>query len=90
MVWLDADLQWQTPSSGRTGRWAVFSDAANQFCLTLMGMFDLGLCQTTGLAKSLLFARLDWGVPDYSTLCGRQKTLRVGITARQTMPACTY
>lgn len=83
MVWLDADLQWQAPSSGRTGRPAVFSDTAIQFCLTLKCMFGLGLRQTTGLAESLLqLAKLDWAVPDYSTLCRRQKTLSVAITAR--------
>lgn len=83
MVWLDADLQWQAPSSGRTGRPAVFSDAAIQFCLTLKCMFGLGLRQTTGLAESLLqLARLDWAAPDYSTLCRRQKTLSVTIAAR--------
>lgn len=68
MVWLDADLQWQAPPSGRTGRPAVFG---------------LGLRQTTGLAESLLqLARLDWAVPDDSTLCRRQKTLSVTIPAR--------
>lgn len=82
-MWLDADLQWQAPSSGRTGRPAVFSDAAIQFCLTLKCMFGLGLRQTTGLAESLLqLAGLDWTVPDYSTLCRRQKTLSVVIAAR--------
>lgn len=46
-------------------------------------MFGLGLRQATGLAESLLrLARLDWPVPDYSTLCRRQKTLSVAITAR--------
>lgn len=54
MVWLDADLQWQAHPSGRTGRPAVFSDAAIQFCLTPDCMFGLGLRQTTGLAESLL------------------------------------
>lgn len=46
-------------------------------------MFGLGLRQATGLAESLLrLARLDWTVPDYSTLFQRQKTLSVAITAR--------
>lgn len=83
MVWLDADLQWKAPSSGRAGRPAVFSDAAIQFCLTLKCMFGLGLRQATGLAESLFkLAQLDWNVPDYSTLSRRQKTLSVAITAR--------
>jgi hypothetical protein len=73
MVWLDADLQWQAPGSGRSGRPAVYSDAAIQFCLTLQCMFGLGLRQATGLAESLIkLARLDWAVPDYSTLSRRQ------------------
>ena len=83
MVWLDAELPWQAPSSGRAGRPAVFSDAAIQFCLTLKCMFGLGLRQATGLAESLFkLAQLDWNVPDYNTLSRRQKTLSVAITAR--------
>nr|WP_307611278.1 transposase [Variovorax boronicumulans] len=54
MVWLDADLQWRAPASGRSGRSTVFSDAAIQFCLTLKSMFGLGLRQATGLAESLI------------------------------------
>ena len=69
VVWLEVDLQWQAPASGRPGRPAMLSDAAIQFCLTLKCMFGLGLRQVTGLAESLIkLARLDWGVPDYSTL----------------------
>ena len=84
MVWLDADLQWQAPASGRPGRPAMLSDAAIQFCLTLKCMFGLGLRQVTGLAESLIkLARLGWGVPDYSTLSRRQKTLSVAIAARR-------
>lgn len=84
MVWLDADLQWQAPASGRSGRPAVFNDAAIQFCLTLKCMFGLGLRQATGLAASLIkLAHLDWAVPDYSTLSRRQKTLSVAIATRR-------
>jgi hypothetical protein len=69
MIWLYPELKWQAVPSGRTGRPAVFSDAAIQFCLTLKCMFGLGLRQATGLAESLLkLAQFDWNVPDYSTL----------------------
>lgn len=82
MVWLDAGLRWQASPSGRNGRPTVFRDAAIQFCLTLKCMFGLGLRQATGLAESMLrLARLDWPVPDYSTLCRRQKTLSVAAIA---------
>lgn len=44
-----------------------------------------GPSSATGLAESLIkLARLDdWGVPDYSTLSRRQKTLSVAIAARR-------
>ena len=61
----------------------MFSDAEIQFCLTLKCMFGLGLRQVTGQAESLIkLARLNWGVPDYSTLSRRQKTLSVALAAR--------
>ena len=58
MIWIDADLQWQAPSSGRTERPAVFSDAAIQFCLTLKCMFGLSnaLAITCPAAPSLASA----------------------------------
>ena len=61
----------------------TFSDAAIQFCLTIKGLFSLPLRQTTGFAESLLrLAGLTWPVPDYSTLCRRQKTIIVDIPYR--------
>jgi len=62
----------------------VFSDAAVQFCLTIKLLFKLPLRQTTGMVASLLkMANLGWTVPDYSTLCRRQKTLAVQIPYRR-------
>jgi hypothetical protein len=62
----------------------VFSDAAIQFCLTIKVLFKLPLRQTTGMVASLLkMAGLDWPVPDYTTLCRRQKTLKVQIPYRR-------
>ena len=40
----------------------------------------LPLRQTTGFVVSLLkLVGLDWSVPDFSTLCRRQKTLSIAI-----------
>lgn len=62
----------------------MFSDAAIQFCLTIKVLFKLPLRQTTGMVASLLkIAGLDWAVPDYTTLCRRQKTLAVHIPYRR-------
>ena len=78
LIWLDKEMTWLAPHDGSPGRPAVFSDAAIQFCLTIRVLFKGPLRQTTGMGASLLrMATLDWAVPDYSTLCRRQKTLAV-------------
>lgn len=77
-------MSWLAPHDGRPGRPAVFADAAIQFCLTIKVLFRLPLRQTTGMVASLLkMADLDWAVPDYTTLCRRQKTLTVQIPYRR-------
>jgi len=54
----------------------------------LKALFGLPLRQATGLVTSLLkLAKLDWPVPDYSTLCRRQKDLTVTIPYRSSMGA---
>jgi len=73
-------MAWDAPHEGRPGRPPVFSDAAIQFCLSIKVLFKLPLRQTAGMVASLLrLAGLDWPVPDFSTLCRRQKTLKVQI-----------
>lgn len=80
LIWLDKEMTWHAPHEGRPGRPPVFSNAAIQFCLSLKVLFKLPLRQTAGMVASLLrLAGLDWPVPDYSTLCRRQKTLKVQI-----------
>ena len=82
--WLDNDMTWLALHDGGPGRPAVFSDAAIQFCLTIKVLFKLPLRQTAGMVASLLdMANLDWTVPDYTTLCRRQKTLAVQIPYRR-------
>ena len=82
-MWLDREMQWLAAPSGKRGRRQTFSDAAIQFCLSIKCLFGLALRQTLGLVESLLrLAGLDWPVPDYSTVCRRQKTLQAQITYR--------
>ena len=77
-------MTWLALHDGSSGRPAVFSDAAIQFCLTIKVLFKLPLRQTTVIVASLLkMADLDWAVPDYMTLCRRQKTLAVQIPYRR-------
>lgn len=92
LIWLDKEMTWLAPhgGSGSPGRPAVFSDVAIQFCLTIKVLFKLPLRQTTGMVASLLkMADLDWAVPDYTTLCRRQKTLAVQIPYRRNHPVGT-
>ena len=73
-------MVWTPPPSGKRGRQRSFSDAAIQTCLTMKVLFGMPLRQTTGFVQSLLrLVGLDWAVPDYSTLCRRQKTLNVSL-----------
>lgn len=84
LIWLDKEMAWLAPHEGRPGRPPVFSSAAIQFCLSVKVLFKLPLRQTAGMVASLLrLAGLDWPVPDYSTLCRRQKTLAVQIPYRR-------
>ncbi|MEP5771674.1 IS5 family transposase [Nisaea sp.] len=84
LIWVDQEMAWLAPHQGRLGRPAVFSDAAIQFCLSVKVLFKLPLRQTAGMVASLLrLAGLDWSVPDFSTLCRRQKTLAVQIPYRR-------
>jgi transposase len=82
-VWFDPSTPWHAAPSGKRGAQPVYSDAAIQACLTVKGLFGLPLRQTTGFVASLLkLAGLDWPVPDFSTLCRRQKTLAVQLPYR--------
>ena len=84
LIWLDKEMTWVAPHDGSPGRPSVFSDAAIRFCLTIKVLFKLPLRQTTGMVASLLqMAGLDFAVPDYTTLCRRQKTLVVQIPYRR-------
>lgn len=85
LIRVGKDLTSRAPHDGRPGRPAVFSDAAIQFCLSINVLFKLPLRQTAGMVVSLLhMAGLDWPVPDFSTLCRRQKVLAVQIPFRRT------
>ena len=82
-IWFDPQMVWEADASGRRGRQQTYSDAAIQACLTFKVLFGLPLRQTTGFLESLLkLVGLDWAVPDFSTLCRRQRTLTVALPYR--------
>ena len=76
-------MPWHARPTGKCGRQREFSDAAIQTCLTLKVLFGMPLRQTTGFVQSLLrLVGLEWAVPDFSTLCRRQRTLNVSLPYR--------
>ena len=80
LIWLEKDMFRRAAHHGSLDRPVPFSDAEIQFCLTIKVLFKLPRRQTTEMvASSLKMAGLDWLVPDYTTLCRRQKTLAVQI-----------
>ena len=82
-IWFDPDMEWIPPPTKRRGRQQSFSDAAIQTCLTMKVLFGMPLRQTTGFMQSLLrLVGMDWTVPDFSTLCRRQRKLNVSIPYR--------
>lgn len=84
LILIDPEMDWLAEPVGKMGRPAVFSDAAIQLCLSIKVLFKLPLQQAVGMVPALLkLAGLDWPVPDYTTLCRRQKTLAVQIPYRR-------
>ena len=84
LIWLDKEMAWLALHDESPGRPAVFSDTAIQFCMTIKVLFKRPLRQTIGMVASLpKLANLDWAVPDYTTLCRRQKTLSVQVPYRR-------
>lgn len=80
-MWLDQDMQWLAAPNGKRGRNPTFSDAAIQFCLSIKCLFGQPLRQALGMVHSLLrLAGLEWPVPDFSTVCRRQKTLQTTLS----------
>ena len=82
-IWFGPDMVRRPPPNGKRGRQQSFSDAAIQTCLTMKVLFGMPLRQTTGFVQSLLrLVGLGWNVPDFSTLCRRQRKLNAAIPYR--------
>jgi len=82
-IWFDPEMRWEAKPSGKRGRQQSYSDTAIQTCLTMKVLFGMALRQTTGFVASLLkLIGLNWAVPDFSTLCRRQKERVVNIPYR--------
>ena len=85
-LWIEKDIAtwWlKKDKSGKPGASHTYSDRAVETCLALRLLLRLPLRQSEGLVRSLVqMARLSLPVPDYSTLCRRQKHLSVTLPVR--------
>ncbi len=86
LIWLDKEMTWHAPHEGPRGARRSFRiPRSSSACRSsIKVLFKLPLRQTAGMVASLLrLAGLDWPVADDSTLCRRQKTLKVQIPFRR-------
>jgi len=85
-LWLEenlADFWLCSDKTGKAGASRAYSDRAIEICLSLRLLFRLPLRQTEGFVRSLLCqAGLSLPIPDYTTLCRRQKALPVRLPVR--------
>lgn len=80
-VWFDPNMTWLSKPTGKRGWQPIYSDPANQRCLTVKVLFSMAPRQTNGFAKSVQrLIELDWAVRDFSTFSRRQKILAVNIS----------
>lgn len=85
-LWMEEDLAawWLSPEkSGRPGASRTYSDRAIEICLSLRVLLKLPLRQTQGFVRSVMcLSGLSLPVPDYTTLCRRQRSLKVALPVR--------
>lgn len=81
-LWFSEDVldQWYHQGPKQRGAQFTYTDLVIETGLTLKAVFHLGFRQSQGLLGSIVaLLGLDLKTPDYSTLCRRQKTLRVDL-----------
>jgi IS5 family transposase len=86
-VWFDKNTiaAWKhKPIVKKRGRPTLYSDLAIEFCLTIKALFKLPLRAAQGFVTSIFqLMKLSLPVPDYTSLCKRQKTLKITLPAQK-------
>lgn len=86
-VWFDEDTikSWfNMRTSKKRGRPILYSDLAIEFCLTIKALFKLPLRATQGFVQSIFnMMCLSLSAPDYTSLCKRQKTLKIRLPKQE-------
>lgn len=87
-IWVSASVlqAWNNPARTlRRGRPADYSDTAMLCMATLGEVYRLPLRATQGLLRSIVkLLGVELGVPDYTTLCRRRRSLEIELPRRRT------
>jgi hypothetical protein len=76
--------KWTYQGKRSQGSPIIYSDLSIQAALVIRSLFLLDLRSTEGLVKTLTnLMKIDIRVPDFTTICRRQKKLKVSIPARR-------
>ena len=81
-IWFSDDVlkQWYYQGPKQRGAQFTYTDLVIETALSLKAVFRLGFRQSQGLLASILaLLGVDLKVPNFSTLCRRQKTLSVDL-----------
>jgi hypothetical protein len=85
--WFDEEMMkdWKASNrSGKRGRPLEYSDTAILCALTLRAIYHLSFRATEGFIRSLVsLLKIEMKVPDYTSLCKRQKELVVPLSKKQ-------
>jgi len=85
-IWLSAEVKssWYYSGLQKPGGEIRYSNACIEFCLSMKYLFGLGYRQVEGFIKSLLsLAKVNLGVPSYTQMQRRSKSLAVDIQVRK-------
>ena len=89
-LWFSEDVldQWYYQGPKQRGAQLTYTDLVIETALSLKAIFRLGFRQSQGLLASILrLLDVERKVPDYTTLCRRQKSLSVDLGATKAQQA---
>lgn len=80
----EAVEKWHFSGPYRQGSPRIYSDLAIQISVTLRSLLSLPLRNLQGFIQALkMYMKIDISVPNYTTICRRQKKLKIFITKTQ-------
>jgi len=85
-IWMSDEVakSWMYEGKRERGGKKIYSELAIQTCLIIRKVYHLPLRQTQGMMKSVVrIMRIQWPIPDYSTLSRRAAGLKIPLAPGQ-------